>query len=144
MRDEFRVDRAAVFEFKEKPTLRLDGDRATIRFETKGFCDAAVAIENTQGRVIRHLACGVLGANAPEPFQKGSLQQTLVWDGKDDLRCVNRLLVDRLKLLAQARRTVLMAQPSVGDPITFRSPNGRAEARRGHPVQQEDRQRPNR
>ncbi|MBA4389165.1 MAG: hypothetical protein C0404_14425, partial [Verrucomicrobia bacterium] len=28
---------------------------------------------------------GVLGANAPEPFQKNSLKQTLLWNGKDDL-----------------------------------------------------------
>ena len=33
---------------------------------------------------MRHLASGVLGANAPAPFQKNSLEQTLVWDGKND------------------------------------------------------------
>jgi hypothetical protein len=27
----------------------------------------------------------VLGRNAPEPFQKNSLRQTLLWNGKDDL-----------------------------------------------------------
>jgi len=35
--------------------------------------------------MVRHLACGVLGKNAPPPFRKGSLKQSIVWDGKDDL-----------------------------------------------------------
>ena len=34
--------------------------------------------------VLRYLASGVLGPNAPEPLQKGSLRQTIVWDGKDE------------------------------------------------------------
>src|SRR5262249_47564733 len=34
---------------------------------------------------VRHLAAGALGDNAPAPLLKGSLQQTLTWDGKDDL-----------------------------------------------------------
>ena len=33
---------------------------------------------------IRHLASGVLGPNAPEPFAKNSKAQTIVWDGKND------------------------------------------------------------
>lgn len=43
--------------------------------------------ELVQGRgvVVRHLGAGVLGQNAPVPFQKNSLKQTLYWDGKDDL-----------------------------------------------------------
>ena len=35
-------------------------------------------------RIVRHLASGVLGPNAPAPFQKDSKTQTIVWDGKDD------------------------------------------------------------
>jgi len=82
--DELRVKRQEVFEFAEKPKVARAGDRVTITFESKGFCDATVAIENAEGRIIRHLACGVLGPKAPEPFQKNTLKQTLVWDGKDD------------------------------------------------------------
>ncbi|MFO7900490.1 MAG: hypothetical protein R6V58_15700 [Planctomycetota bacterium] len=48
------------------------------------YCDATVAIEGPDGKIVRHLAAGVLGPNAPEPFQKNSLEQTVVWDGKDD------------------------------------------------------------
>jgi len=87
--DEFKVKREQVFEFVEKPTVARSGDRVTIRFETKGFCDVTVAIEDTStgagaARIVRHLASGVLGPNAPEPFRKNAKAQTIVWDGKDD------------------------------------------------------------
>jgi DNA-binding beta-propeller fold protein YncE len=84
MEDEFRIDRKEGFEFAEPPSVTCKGDRVTIRFKTKAFCDVTVAIEDTDGRILRHLACGVLGPNAPDPFKKNSLEQTLVWDGKDD------------------------------------------------------------
>ena len=82
--DEFKVKTEALFEFAEKPKVTRNGDRVTIAFAAKGWCDATVAIEDASGKIIRHLASGVLGANAPEPFQWNSKQQTLVWDGKDD------------------------------------------------------------
>ncbi len=82
--EEFRVKREGPFEFAEKPTVTRDGDRVTIRFKTRAFCDVTVAIEDAQGRIIRHLASGVLGENAPPPFQPDSLEQELVWDSKDD------------------------------------------------------------
>jgi len=82
--DEPGVKRSEPFEFARKPKLTREGDRVTIAFESKGFCDATVAVENAEGRIVRHLASGVLGTNAPEPFQKGSLRQTVVWDGKND------------------------------------------------------------
>ena len=82
--DEFKVKREQVFEFVQKPTVTREGDRVTIRFETKGFCDVTVAIEDEKAKIISHLASGVLGPNAPEPFQKNSKKQTVVWDGKDD------------------------------------------------------------
>jgi hypothetical protein len=81
---EFQVKRQGPFAFVEAPTVTQDGDRVTIRFKAKAFCDATVAIEDTDGQIIRHLACGVLGKNAPDPFQRNALAQTLVWDGKDD------------------------------------------------------------
>ncbi|MEX0702251.1 MAG: hypothetical protein WD069_09165 [Planctomycetales bacterium] len=82
--EEFRVKREQVFEFAEKPAVAVDGDRVTIAFATAGFCDVTVAIEDLDGRILRHLACGVLGPNAPDPFARNSKRQTLVWDGKDD------------------------------------------------------------
>ena len=82
--DEFRIKREAVFEFVRKPTVTREGDTVTVMFESRGLCDATVAIEDARGRIIRHLACGALGPNAPAPFKKSSRTQILVWDGKDD------------------------------------------------------------
>ncbi|MCK6473939.1 MAG: hypothetical protein L6R28_19635 [Planctomycetes bacterium] len=81
---ELRVKREAVFEFAEAPAVTRNGDQVSIRFVTKGFCDATVAVERDGGEIVRHLASGVLGENAPPPFQKNSKEQTVVWDGKDD------------------------------------------------------------
>ena len=94
---ELKVKRQAVFEFAQKPAVTRDGDKVTITFTSKGYCDATVAIQDSSGavasgngnaaggpRIIRHLASGVLGKNAPAPFRKDSLTQTIVWDGKDD------------------------------------------------------------
>lgn len=82
--EEFRIKRQETFEFAEKPTAARDGDKVTIRFASKASCDATVAIEDTKGKIIRHVASGVLGPNAPAPLQKDSLSQTLIWDGKND------------------------------------------------------------
>jgi hypothetical protein len=74
-----------VYGFAKKPTLeKLRKDTYAIEFETRGFCDCTVAVEDAGGRIHRHLASGVLGANAPEPFRWNSRQQRVIWDGKDD------------------------------------------------------------
>jgi len=83
-RDRLEVKRQPVFEFTQKPKVTRRGDKVIITFASKGYCDATVAIEDAEGRIIRHLAGGVLGPNAPAPFKKNSLKQTIVWDGKDD------------------------------------------------------------
>jgi len=82
--EEFKVKRETVFAFAKKPTVTREGDRISIAFESRGFCDATISIENAKGRIVRHLACGVLGLNAPEPFRKNSKKQVVVWDSKDD------------------------------------------------------------
>jgi NHL repeat-containing protein len=82
--DEFKVKREQVFEFAKKPVVTRDGDKVTIAFTSKAYCDATVAIEDADRKIVRHLASGVLGKNAPAPFKKNSKTQTLVWDGKDD------------------------------------------------------------
>ncbi len=81
---EFEVQREDTFEFAEKPTVTRDGDNWTIRFKTTAFCDVTVAVEDSTGRILRHLGSGVLGKNAPPPFRQNSLEQTLVWDGKNE------------------------------------------------------------
>ena len=84
MVDELKIKREPVFEFAQKPGVTQDGDKATITFETKGLCDVTVVVEDKKGIIIRHLASGVLGPNAPEPFKPNSKKQSIVWDGKND------------------------------------------------------------
>ena len=83
-RKEFTVKRQEVFEFARKPKIARTDSGIAIDFGSKGWCDATVAIEDAGGAIIRHLASGLLGKNAPEPFQKDSLKQHLIWDGRDD------------------------------------------------------------
>jgi NHL repeat-containing protein len=75
---------AAAAEFAQKPRVTRRGDNVTITFTVAAYCDVTVAIEDADGRIVRHLASGVLGKNAPPPFRKNSRSQTVVWDGKDD------------------------------------------------------------
>ncbi|MBA4386792.1 MAG: hypothetical protein C0404_02355 [Verrucomicrobia bacterium] len=80
------TERENVFEFTEKPAVKTVGpDKYEISFSVKGNCDVTAAIVDDQRVVIRHLGSGVLGPNAPAPFQKNSLKQTIYWNGKDDL-----------------------------------------------------------
>jgi RNA polymerase sigma factor (sigma-70 family) len=79
-----RQDREEVFEFTQKPTVTKQGDKVIIAFASKGKCDATVAIVGPDGKIVRHLASGVLGKNAPWPFKQDSLAQSLEWDGRDD------------------------------------------------------------
>lgn len=85
IKEEWRIKREAVYEFIKKPKISNEGNNVSISFETKGFCDVTIAIEDNTNKIVRHLACGVLGNNAPEPFIKNTKEQKIIWDGKDDL-----------------------------------------------------------
>jgi hypothetical protein len=71
--------------FASKPVVTKAGDGCEVRFAVKAETDVAVYVEDASSNVIRHLAAGVLGTNAPAPLKPNSLEQSLVWDGKDDL-----------------------------------------------------------
>ncbi|MBA4386685.1 MAG: hypothetical protein C0404_01820 [Verrucomicrobia bacterium] len=78
-------EREEIFAFAKKPSVRSVGSvRYEIAFETTARCDATVSILDRDGKIIRHLASGVLGGNAPHPFQQDSLSQKLEWDGLTD------------------------------------------------------------
>jgi len=70
--------------FADKPKITKVGDGAKVEFAVSAPIDADVAVLAADGSVVRHLASGLLGANAPAPFKKDSLRQELLWDGKDD------------------------------------------------------------
>ncbi|QDU96139.1 NHL repeat-containing protein [Lignipirellula cremea] len=82
--DELRVQREENFELAGEPTVVAQGDKVEITFHAAAWCDATVAIEDAENRIIRHLASGLLGPKAPAPFLPGTREQRLVWDGKDD------------------------------------------------------------
>ena len=70
--------------FARRPAARKENGRSIIEFAAGRATDAAVYILNAKGQVVRHLAAGVLGKNAPPPLQKDTLVQKLIWDGRDD------------------------------------------------------------
>lgn len=81
---EFQIKRKEVFEFTKPPAIKIEGKDIIVEFETKDFCDVTVVVEDSDGNIVRHLVSGVLGKNAPEPLQKDSLVQKLIWDKKND------------------------------------------------------------
>lgn len=71
--------------FIEGPRMKMADHGVEISFTVSRVIDVLVRILDTKGKVVRHLACGVLGKNPPLPFQKETLKQKLIWDGKDDM-----------------------------------------------------------
>jgi sugar lactone lactonase YvrE len=70
--------------FTGQPAATRDGGEVKISFAVSAPTDVAVYVLDAKGRTVRHLAAGLLGENAPPPLNRGSLEQELVWNGKDD------------------------------------------------------------
>ncbi|MCG3179832.1 MAG: hypothetical protein BIFFINMI_02178 [Phycisphaerae bacterium] len=70
--------------FTARPTMVRSEEGYRISFAVSAPIDVEVAVLDGQARVIRHLAAGRLGKNAPEPFKPDALSQEIAWDGKDD------------------------------------------------------------
>jgi hypothetical protein len=69
-----------------KPAASKAGDKVKVSFTVAAKTDVEVAILDSKGKVIRHLAAGVLGGKQPPPRPlKAGLSQNLEWDMKDDL-----------------------------------------------------------
>lgn len=73
-----------------------------------------------------------MGVDGYRPASREGAAEVIRQLGEDDLLYLNRLIVDRLKLIAQARSTVALAHFGVGDRVTFLSPSG--ERKVGHIV----------
>jgi hypothetical protein len=73
-------------DFATPPRAQRTGDGLVVSFTLSERSDVEVAILNADGRVVRHLAAGVLGGehDPPAPLKPGFAQR-IVWDGKDDL-----------------------------------------------------------
>ncbi len=78
--------RAADVAFSVAPKAVKSSDATLISFTVSGRTDVEVAVLDGQGKLVRHLAAGVLGGEKPppEPLKPG-LAQSLNWDGKDDM-----------------------------------------------------------
>ncbi|HOX07674.1 MAG TPA: hypothetical protein PK280_14840 [Planctomycetota bacterium] len=71
--------------FSTKPSAAKDGDKVKIAFAVAASTDVEVAVLAADGKVVRHLAAGVLGGKNPPPEPlKAGLSQEMAWDGKDD------------------------------------------------------------
>jgi DNA-binding beta-propeller fold protein YncE len=70
--------------FTQKPAAVAADKQVRITFAVDRATDVAVVIEDAHGVVVRHLAAGLLGTNAPAPFQRETLRQALGWDLRDD------------------------------------------------------------
>ena len=72
-------------EFAKRPAATADGEAVRIEFAAGRATDVAVCVEDAKGQVVRHLAAGALGPKAPPPLAAGALEQSLLWDRRDDL-----------------------------------------------------------
>lgn len=70
--------------FVARPVATEHDKEVKIAFQVSAPTDVEVAVLDAKGAMVRHLAAGLLGENAPPPFTKGSLAQDVVWDKKDD------------------------------------------------------------
>lgn len=71
-------------DFATAPAVSGSGAQTRIRFAATVACPVEVAILAADGKVLRHLAAGLLGPTAPEPLKPDALAQDLAWDGLDD------------------------------------------------------------
>ena len=68
-----------------KPAATKAGGQVKISFAVAAPTDVEVAVLGADGKVVRHLAAGVLGGRNPPPAPLGAgLAQTIQWDGTDD------------------------------------------------------------
>jgi hypothetical protein len=104
--------------FMVKPTIVKSGDKFKIDFSLNVSTDVEVAILNSEGKIVRHLAAGVVGGEkiAPEPLKAG-LVQSLEWDKKDDLR--KPLIGDNFKVRVRIGTGAKFGRFIGGDPYTF-------------------------
>ncbi|MCG3179830.1 MAG: hypothetical protein BIFFINMI_02176 [Phycisphaerae bacterium] len=72
-------------DFAVKPAAGRDGDKVVITFTVSSATDVEVAVLDAAGKVVRHLAAGMLGGQtAPPPPLQAGLAQKIEWDGLDD------------------------------------------------------------
>ncbi|MBI3829783.1 MAG: SMP-30/gluconolactonase/LRE family protein [Planctomycetes bacterium] len=81
----FAGDAAKPPAFTKKPAVAKAGEKYTITFAVDRETDVAMSIEDANGKVVRHLVAGLLGKNPPEPLKANTLEQSIEFDGMNDL-----------------------------------------------------------
>lgn len=107
--------------FRVKPSTARSGERVQIAFAVSATTDVEVAILDAQGKIVRHLAAGVLGGTYPPPAPLAAgLTQKLNWDGKDD---DGRPVADPKKCTVRVRAGMRAALKQIvgGDPYAYYS-----------------------
>jgi hypothetical protein len=101
--------------FKRKPKVAGSGKDTRVSFEVSVATDVAVAVLNSKGKIVRHLAAGMLGSNPPPPFKKDSLSQELTWDGQDDFGQVQPAGAYKIRVSVGLKATLDHKIPIVKD-----------------------------
>lgn len=112
--------------FATGPTAKTSKGKTVISFALSAKTDVEVAILDAKGKVIRHLAAGVLGNESPPPVPlKPGLSQSFEWDGKDDF---GRLALSErseskgpFKVRVRAGMGAKLVQIVGGDPYAYYS-----------------------
>jgi len=108
--------------FQGKPSASRVGDEFRIAFAVSKPTDVEVAVLAAGGKVVRHLAAGVLGGENPPPSPlKAGLQQDMIWDGKDDLGQTARTGPFRIRVRAGLKSQFdgfLLSNPDASGPIS--------------------------
>ena len=104
--------------FTKPPTAAMDGDTVAISFAVASATDVEVAVLDARGRVVRHLAAGVLGGpKAPPPPLQAGLAQSLAWDGRDDFG--RKAAGGPFRVRVRAGTGAKFGRLIGGDPYTF-------------------------
>jgi len=104
--------------FAARPTARRSDDTTVISFAMNAATDVEVAILDARGKVVRHLAAGVLGGeNPPAPRLKAGLSQSVEWDGTDDYG--QRARGGPFSARVRAGMSVKLEQIAGGNPYSF-------------------------
>lgn len=105
--------------FTQAPSMTANGGSWAVSFALSDSTDVEVSIvDRTSGEIVRHLAAGMLGSSAPAPLVKGSLAQTMAWDGRDDYRQAVAS-TGNLTVRVRAGMSALLDNAAGGDPYEY-------------------------
>jgi len=112
---------AGEVKFTRAPTAKRAGGKVAVSFAVDRETDVEVSVLDAKGKVVRHLAAGVLGGKKPPPAPlKAGLSQALEWDGKDDYGQAAK--GGPFKVRVRTGMGAKLERIVVGDPYAFWSP----------------------